>query len=189
MVKSFPVCQFELPDWICEVVKPGQILADEHQRIAAAVKLSRQQVERGTGGPFGAVVCNLDSGELVGAGVNRVVPAGLSVAHAEVVAWSVAQRYLDTFDLATSNLGLYSSAQPCIACWGGLFWSGIKRLVYAATKDEVEQLAGFEEGPVPANWQALLEASDISVAHLAMPEAGQVLADYHQQGGIIYNPS
>jgi tRNA(Arg) A34 adenosine deaminase TadA len=157
-----------------------------------AIKLSDYQVRHSTGGPFGAVVFNLESGAVVGVGVNRVVPDNASIAHAEVVAWSCAQQVLGTYDLGQAGrppLGLYTSAQPCIACWGGLFWTGLAKLVCGASKNDVEQLAGFHEGPVPADWDRLLEKHCVTVVkNVCRQQACDVLQRYGA-GGVIYNPS
>lgn len=192
MTAVFPACHFALPEWLSHYVWPGQVLSSDAERIALAVELSRQQVLHGTGGPFGALVCDLTSGRVIGAGVNLVVPRKMSILHAEVVAWSVAQQVLGHFDLSSDGamtLGLYTSAQPCIACWGGLFWTGIRHLVYAATKQDVETLAGFDEGPVPSDWIERLQTRGISVACMHQSAAAEVLALYTQQGGAVYNAS
>lgn len=189
---KFPACSFQLPDWIQAVIQPGQIIANPEDRLSLAIELSKQQVLRQTGGPFGAIVCELDSGKAVGAGVNLVVPTHMSIAHAEVVAWSVAQAYLGTFDLGGDTqpaLGIYSSAQPCIACWGGIFWTGIKHLAYAATKQDVETVAGFDEGPMPDDWESRLQQRGISVSQGLREPAVAVLEAYRKAGGTLYNAS
>ena len=182
----------EFPDWLSQLVKPGDLFPTEKSRMQLAIQLSALQVQHGTGGPFGAAVMDLESGKVVGVGVNRVVPNNASIAHAEVVAWSCAQQYYATFDLGEARLpplGLYTSSQPCIACWGGLFWTGLSKLVCGATKDDVEKLAGFHEGPVPVDWDRLLEKAGITVVkEVCRQEACDVLKQYGESG-VIYNPS
>ena len=190
--QSFSVpLHVELPEWVATIVQPGLCLPDDPSRMALAIQLSALQVSHGSGGPFGALVCNLLSGEVVAAGVNRVVPHNASIAHAEVLAWSGAQRHFATYDLgakALPPLGLYTSAQPCIACWGGLFWTGLKKLVCGASKHDVERLTGFKEGPVPDNWIALLEQAGMTVINgMGREEACKVLQRYAEVGEI-YNP-
>ena len=182
----------ELPAWIDQLVKPGDVLSTEKSRMQLAIQLSDMQLKNNSGGPFGAVVVDLDSGRVVGVGVNRVVPNNASIAHAEVVAWSCAQQYFSSYDLGDSrlpSLGLYTSSQPCIACWGGLFWTGLSKLVCGATKDDVEKLAGFQEGPVPVDWGRLLEKAGITVVkEVCRQEACDVLKRYGESG-VIYNPT
>lgn len=182
----------EHPPWLDQLVRPGDVYSSEKARMNLAIQLSDLQVQHNTGGPFGAAVFDLDTGKVVGVGVNRVVPHNASIAHAEVLAWSCAQQLLGTFDLGEPRLpplGLYTSAQPCIACWGGLFWTGLSKLVCGATKQDVEQLAGFHEGPVPVDWDGLLEKSGITVVkEVCRQEACAVLQRYGEHG-LIYNPS
>ncbi len=192
MVSDFPHLEVRLPSWLESVVKLGDQVESEKERLALAIELSRLQSVHGTGGPFGALVCNTSTGEVIGVGVNLVQSAGLSSAHAEWVAWSVAQRSTGNYDLGSSvntPMALYSSAQPCVACWGGLVWSGVRKLVYAATKQDVENLLGFDEGPIPKDWRAKLRSRGIDVqGPLQRKQAVHALQLYKQSGGLIYSP-
>src|SRR5574337_501010 len=81
-----------LPPWIGEVAGTNQRYHSDEERVGLAIELSRQNVARGGGGPFGAAVFNSHSGRLVAAGVNRVLPLNCSVAHAEMMVIMIAQR-------------------------------------------------------------------------------------------------
>ena len=152
-----------------------------------AVELARRNVESDTGGPFGAAVFELDSGRLVAPGVNRVIPACCSVAHAETMAIMLAQSRLGTFDLRSlGSYELVTSAEPCAMCYGALPWSGIRRLVYGATREDVTAI-GFDEGDKPAEWARALEARGIEVVHaLLREEAREALQRYRRRQGRIY---
>ena len=96
----------DLPDWMEEFSeKLPRSLPTARERMAVAVSLADQNVRRKTGGPFGALVVAVDSGEVVSLGVNRVEPQLCSAAHAEIVALSVAQRVMGTWSLAETRLG------------------------------------------------------------------------------------
>ncbi|MBZ0172634.1 MAG: hypothetical protein K8E66_09670, partial [Phycisphaerales bacterium] len=95
-----PRIEIGLPGWVRSVAAPGERLASRVERMALAIELSRQNVGRGDGGPFGAAVFEIESGRLVSSGVNLVVKHGNSALHAEVVALMFAQRRLDSFTLA-----------------------------------------------------------------------------------------
>ena len=178
-----------LPEWVAEEVCLGQEIASEAERMAVAIKISRRQVVEGTGGPFGAVVCELDTGRVIGIGVNQVTNSCWSGAHAEFIAWTMAQETINSYDLGRDNsVGLYSSAQPCVSCWGGVFWTGISRLVFAATKHDVEQYAGFDEGPLPKDWDVALAKRGVSVqGELLREKAVLALQEYGRLGGECYN--
>jgi tRNA(Arg) A34 adenosine deaminase TadA len=163
--------------------------------MALAIRLAERNVETG-GGPFGAAVFEIDSGKLVAPGVNRVLPLACSLAHAEAMAIMVAQQVCGTHNLGAEGLPpmeLVSSAQPCIQCYGNLWWSGLARVVIGATKEDVETLTGFVEGPLPHGWADHLShrpplAPVAVVRDVLRDEACRVLSQYRAQGGEIYNP-
>ncbi|WP_449357388.1 nucleoside deaminase [Alishewanella longhuensis] len=103
--------------------------------MALAIELSRQNVLRGTGGPFGSAIFEVDSGKLISVGVNRVMPLSNSSAHGEMVAIMLAEQAVQSFSLAADGVKreLFTSCEPCAMCLGGTLWSGVKRLVCAAT--------------------------------------------------------
>ncbi len=178
-----------LPEWVTEEIPLGMEIEGEEERMAIAIKLSHRQVLEGTGGPFGAIVCELGSGRVIGVGVNQVTNSCWSGAHAEFIAWTMAQEVTGRYDLGRDYaVGLYSSAQPCVSCWGGLFWTGISRLVFAATKRDVEQYAGFDEGPLPSDWDVELTKRGVSVqSGLLRDKAVMALREYARLGGECYN--
>ena len=73
-------------------------------RVAAVIEFARRNVRERTGGPFASGIFERDSGRLVVIGVNRVVATGCSSDHAEVMAFSIAQRILGTWDLGAPGL-------------------------------------------------------------------------------------
>jgi tRNA(Arg) A34 adenosine deaminase TadA len=121
-------------------------------------------------------------------GVNAATLNGSSVAHAEIVALSLAQQHLSDWNLARGRaLTLVSTCEPCAMCYGALPWSGIQRLVYGASREDAER-AGFDEGDKPGDWVAALERRGIEVvAGLMRSGACRVLARYVELGGELYN--
>lgn len=182
------IITIELPSWIDAVLADAGRLADDDQRIALAVDLARRNVAEGTGGPFGALVVEESSGEVVAAGVNVVVPSSTAIAHAEITAIAAAGRRLGNFDLGSGErTGLYSSTEPCLMCLGATVWSGVGRLVIGA-RDEDAAAVGFDEGPKPDRWIEKLAARGIEVTPDVMrTEAAGVLREYAATGGPIYN--
>jgi tRNA(Arg) A34 adenosine deaminase TadA len=182
-------CSFELPAWVEPFLKDWQEpLLTTSRRMQLAVGLSRESIQQKTGGPFGAVVVNEESGELVSVGINLVTSAGLSIAHAEMVALSLAQRKVGAWNLSHSGpLQLVTSCEPCSMCYGALPWSGIKSLICGAKKKDAES-AGFDEGDKPDQWVRSLQRRDIVVqCGVLRAEAASVLKQYGDSGGPIYN--
>jgi tRNA(Arg) A34 adenosine deaminase TadA len=155
-----------------------------------AIRLAQLNIENRTGGPFGAAVFNEQTGTLVSAGVNLVTRSNLSVAHAEIIAISLAQRALGTYELGrpgTPRLQLVSSAEPCVMCLGALTWSGLPSLVCGARDEDVRNI-GFDEGPKTPDWSSALARRGITVRRdVCRLESIRVLRDYQEAGGPIYN--
>lgn len=179
-----------LPAWLEQWChdSSGYYHSDE-EAMAAAIELSAASFREGTGGPFGAIVVNDADGALVAAGSNCVTSMGISIAHAEVVALSRAQKLLNKWDLSDAgNFTLFTSCEPCVMCYGVVIWSGVSRLVCAAVKDDA-QAVGFDEGPRPDDWAKELQKRGIDVRTGVMrKEANTVLQQYAASGGHIYNP-
>ena len=177
-----------LPPWVHQAVDPAAIFPDDATKMRLAIELARLNVDRRTGGPFGAAVFNAE-GRLVSVGVNRVVPQNCSVAHAETMAYMLAQQRLQRSRLNEDGTRyvLATSAQPCCQCYGATFWAGVDELLIGARADDVHELTEFDEGPLPADWVGELERRGIAVRQDIEREAARaVLATYSAQGGAAY---
>ncbi|WP_217995187.1 hypothetical protein [Methylogaea oryzae] len=90
-----------LPGWLpgYATPNPAAYLTSE-ARMGLAIALAQQNVLEGTGGPFAAAVFDQHTHQLVSVGVNVVEQCNWSCGHAELVALSLANQALNTFDLA-----------------------------------------------------------------------------------------
>ena len=187
--KAHPVVHIEYPDWVDEVIDWDRSYEDDHDRMRLAISVARENVERGTGGPFGAAIFN-DTGHLVSVGMNSVVRLNNCTLHGEMVAFMMAQQRLRSFKLKTPSLPvheLYTSCEPCAMCLGTTLWSGVQRVVYAATREDASMLR-FEEGPVFPESYKYLEDRGISIVRQVLREEGRaVLELYRARSGHIYN--
>jgi tRNA(Arg) A34 adenosine deaminase TadA len=105
-----------------------------------AISLAQQGIDRGAGGPFGAVI--VKDGEIVGEGFNCVTSTNDPTAHAEVVAIRNACQNLNSFQL--DGCILYTSCEPCPMCLGAIYWARPLRVFYAATREDAAQI-GFDD--------------------------------------------
>lgn len=189
-IKLATACEISLPAWLVESVADwrGELETVEG-RMQLAIALSRENVDRCHGGPFSAIVYDLDRRRLLAAGVNMVLESNLSCAHAEVVAISLAQHAVGNWNLGVVGaVELVTSCEPCAMCYGALPWSGIGRLVCGGRKADAEA-AGFDEGDKPEAWRESLAARGIEViSDVLREEAAEVFEHYKQNAGIIYNP-
>ena len=105
-----------------------------------AVKLARNGVSLGEGGPFGAVI--VKNGQIVGRGNNKVLINNDPTAHAEVTAIRDASKNLNTYDL--SGCVLYTTSEPCPMCMSATIWSNIKEVYYVTDRRDVASI-GFRD--------------------------------------------
>ncbi len=182
-------CKIELPEWVTGFVENWQQpLSTISQRMQLAIALSEENIQQKTGGPFAAIVVNEETNELVSVGINLVTSAGLSMAHAEIVALSMAQSAIGEWNLShTGRLQLITTCEPCAMCFGAVPWSGVKSMICGARKKDAES-AGFDEGDKPDHWVRSLQRRGIVVqCSVLRAEAAAVLARYSDTGGAIYN--
>ena len=97
-----------------------------------AIRLSIENVEKGNGGPFGAVV--VKDGKVIARGVNNVTSHNDPTAHAEVVAIREACKLLNSFQL--EGCEIYASCEPCPMCLGAIYWARPDKLFYANSKED-----------------------------------------------------
>jgi len=184
----------ELPQWAIDKQENLPLyIESEEERMRIIIDFSRENFKRETGGPFAAGVFEKKTGKRIVVGVNRVMPERCSTAHAEVMAISLAQQILGTFDLGNRELPEYELVvnwRPCIMCIGALIWSGVKYLTIAGDGEELETITGFDEGPVSENWIQQLSERSISVTNnILRDEAIEVFKEFNQDNKYVYNAS
>ena len=178
------------PDWVASVVDWERPYATDTEKMRLAIRLSRENVARGTGGPFGAAIVETATGRLVAVGMNSVVRLHNAALHGEMVAFMMAQRRVGAFSLAAPGLPaheLVTSCDPCAMCLGAILWSGVKRVLCGAAREDASRLR-FDEGPVfPESYRYLEDRGIAIVRGVCRAEAVEVLERYRRGGGVIYN--
>jgi tRNA(Arg) A34 adenosine deaminase TadA len=88
--------------------------------------------------PFGAVIAR--DGNILARGFNMGQRTHDPTAHGEMVAIRafLAEHGAD----ALKGTTLYTTGEPCVMCMGAIIWSGIARLVYAASIAEISAHMG-----------------------------------------------
>jgi tRNA(Arg) A34 adenosine deaminase TadA len=187
---SAPIVHVEYPDWVQSVVDFSRPYATDEARMRLAIAVSRENVQRGSGGPFGAAIFEAESGRLIAVGMNSVVRYNNCTLHGEMVAFMMAQQVVGSFTLNSPTLPaheLFTSCEPCAMCLGATLWSGVRRVVYGAQREDASRL-NFEEGPVFPQSYKYLEDRGISIVRsLLREEARAVLELYRKNSGKIYN--
>ena len=182
-----------LPVWVHDAVDTTRSYASDADKVALAIALAGHNIDAHTGGPFGALVFG-PGDRIVAAGVNVVLPQNASLAHAENMAYMLAQQRLQRARLNQNDDGehegpytLATSAQPCCQCYGATIWAGIDRLLIGARSEDVMALTEFDEGPLPADWIGELQQRGIEVVRDLHREAAcDVLRRYGELSGQRY---
>ena len=172
-----------LPAWLVAMSPPPAPASDE-ACMRFAIAISRENVARRSGGPFGAAIRLDATGEIIGVGVNLAMASGNPVLHAETVAISLAGRRL----AEAGGVTLFTSCEPCIMCLGASHWAEIGRIVSGALKEDAEAV-GFSEGAGTEQLRIEMEARGVVFRPgFLRAEAAAVLRDYAERGGVIYGP-
>ena len=131
-----------------------------------AIRLSVQNVEKGSGGPFAAVI--VKDGAIIASGVNLVTTNNDPTAHAEVMAIREACAALQTFQL--DGCEIYCSCEPCPMCLGAIYWSRISKLYFANTKEDAAAI-DFDDQFIYNEIELPIEKRTLTTIQLLRDEA------------------
>ncbi|KAA1190190.1 nucleoside deaminase [Photorhabdus heterorhabditis] len=102
------------------------------QEIAKHEKYMREAIEEAKKSakyPFGAVIVNRNSGEILSRGVNSWVKN--PILHGEIQAIN---HYVTLYgNQGWNNVALYTTAEPCSMCMSALVWTGIREVIWATS--------------------------------------------------------
>ena len=182
-----------IPDWIArELSHYPEFLLTHEDRMRMIIHFSKLNSEYGTGGPFAAGVFEQNTGKVISVGVNIVVSSNCSSAHAEIMALSIAQKKLEMFDLGSPGIPsheLVVNWRPCAMCYGAVLWSGVRSLVIAGSGKELEEITGFDEGPLHPDWKDELRKRGINIVdNVLHEESCKVFHAFAESNSFVYNP-
>lgn len=141
--------------------------------VRLSIRLAREHMHAGDGGPFGAVVAR--NGEVLGAGWNQVVSTLDPTAHAEIVAIRAASARLGKFSL--EGCILYASCEPCPMCLMAAYWARVDRIVFAGTRDDAAR-AGFDDALLYREISLPAEQRKLPVQQMLASEAAAVFQEW-----------
>ncbi len=150
--------------------------ARDAEFLREAIRLAREKMEAGLGGPFGALVVR--DGTVLSRGWNQVTSARDPTAHAEITAIRAACQALGHFELR--GCVIYTSCEPCPMCLGAIYWARPARVVYASTRHDAAAI-GFDdefiyrEVPLPPAERTL------AFVHLPSEEARAVFRAWQEK--------
>jgi tRNA(Arg) A34 adenosine deaminase TadA len=108
------------------------------EHLRAAIAASREASRRGDE-PYGATLVDENGTVLLAAGNTQVTERDCT-GHAELNLMREASRRFDGATLARCTV--YASGEPCPMCAGAIYWSGVRRVVFALDVARMRALAG-----------------------------------------------
>ena len=127
-----------------------------------AVEIADKGIAQGRG-PFGAVITK--DGKIISEAGNMVVITHDPTAHAEVLAIRKAAGILKTYNL--SDCVIYTSCEPCPMCLGAIYWSGIKKVIYASDRYKAAS-SGFSDKEIYD--ELILEPENRKIVFVHFPD-------------------
>ena len=145
-----------------------------------AGELARENIAKGTGGPFGCVVAK--DGKIIAEGANHVTTANDPTAHAEVVAIRNACTALGSFQL--DGCEIYTSCEPCPMCLGAIYWARPKKVYYSSTKEDAKNI-GFDDQFIYEEIAKKYADRSIPFLELKDEESGKAFADWVEKNNKV----
>jgi tRNA(Arg) A34 adenosine deaminase TadA len=144
--------------------------------MQAAIKLAKEGMDSGNGGPFGCVI--VKDNEIIAGGFNRVTSDMDPTAHAEVVAIREACKKLNTFQL--EDCDVYTSCEPCPMCMGAIYWARPKNVYFACTRLDAAN-AGFDDSLIYNELLTPLDDRKIKMTCIERAEAVKVFEEWSRK--------
>lgn len=141
-----------------------------------AIEISREKMQAGAGGPFGAVI--VKNNQVIASGWNQVTSANDPTAHAEIMAIRNACASVGDFSLKGSTI--YTSCEPCPMCLAAIYWARIDKIVYANTRADAAAIQ-FDDDFLYRELNLPIEDRKIPMQQCMHTEANRVFQEWQQK--------
>ena len=126
---------------------------NRERHLLAAIELAQRSRENGNH-PFGALLVDAD-GNVVLEAENTVVTGRDVTGHAETNLIRMATVRFDPDFLQRCTL--YTSTEPCAMCAGAIYWSNVRRVVFALSQEEIRRITSRN----PANMRLEITSREV----------------------------
>ena len=120
-------------------------MIENSQAMNIAIEEANSGVQKCDGGPFGAVIVNRKTGEVISRCHNMVLKTNDPTAHAEMTCIREACTNLGRREL--SDCDIYSTCEPCPMCFGAICWSRLGRCFYSSQANTASKY-GFSDAEI-----------------------------------------
>jgi len=149
---------------------------EEYAFLERTIQLARETMQKGRGGPFGAVIVR--DGQIIGEGANCVLSTNDPTAHAEVMAIRDATSRAKNFLLERAIL--YASSEPCPMCLASIYWARIESIVYA-NDCGVAARVGFDDSFFYEQLAKPAEERSVSAKHVPLDHAPALFDEWRDK--------
>ena len=112
------------------------------QFMKRAIRIARQNPMA----PFGALLVDVETGQIVAEGVNRGRENPTWHGEIDVINRCAAEHP----EADWARLRMYTTAEPCCMCQAAILWSGIREVVYGTSIGTLQRL-GWRQIDIPAD--------------------------------------
>jgi len=155
-------------------------MSTQTEFMREAIRLSREGMDHGHGGPFGCVV--VKEGVIIGRGRNEVTSTNDPTAHAEVVAIRNACQHLNDFQL--TGCEIYTSCEPCPMCLGAIYWSRPDKVYFGCSREDAAHI-DFDDHFIYTEINKELEERSIVMEQMLREEALKVFRDWDSKADKV----
>ncbi len=150
----------------------------QKELMARAIELARNNVKKGHGGPFGALVADKE-GHILGEGVNGITSRCDPMAHAEVMAIRQATEKLGQTHL--EGCDIYSSGEPTAIGQALIISVGIDKVYYGLSHEDVGRIRSHREDGLEKELIKPRRHRDISYETLGYYESLEMFKTWEAQ--------
>lgn len=149
--------------------------------VEKSIEEARQGISKKHGGPFGSVIFDSITGDILASGHNRVLIDHDPTCHGEVVAIRNACSKLKTHDL--KGYSLYTTCAPCPMCLSAMIWANIDNCYYGCTSEDAERI-GFRDAEMFDHFKGKINM--IVCSEYKRNECLELFAEYKKMDKELY---
>eukprot|EP00002_Diphylleia_rotans_P025105 TRINITY_DN4964_c0_g1_i1.p1 TRINITY_DN4964_c0_g1~~TRINITY_DN4964_c0_g1_i1.p1 ORF type:complete len:163 (-),score=28.19 TRINITY_DN4964_c0_g1_i1:214-702(-) len=153
-------------------------MSDHQERMLLGIEKAKEGLRAGKGGPFGAVIVQKDTGEILSIAHNRVLETNDPTMHAEVVAIREVCAKRQSFFL--EDCVIYATCHPCPMCLGAIHWARIGKCYFSGVPTDAEAV-GFSDKFIYDFIRGSTEDVRCELVHLPHPQSKEPFDLYEKQ--------
>ena len=146
---------------------------DTGQYMQEALRLAETGMNKGDGGPFGAVIVR--DNKIIGRGWNRVLATNDPTAHAEITA--IRDACSRTKDYWLENAEIFVNCEPCPMCLAAIYWARIAGITFGASREDARAI-GFDDALIYQEVCLPLDQRSIAISRSGRDQSIKIMTQW-----------